>query len=459
MTDSLSLRLLVSASVVLAAFLGIAGFVLGNAFTRGAEQATRERLQVHIYALLSAADMNHMGELTIPDRLPEARFFTPGSGLYGAAFDIDGVPVWRSRSAIGIDLKPVPMLNPGQTEFRVNESGRFVLYYPLVWEDERGVASFFLFVVAEDTDAVEREIAGFSGTLWRWFGGIGLVLVLVQVGVLGWSLRPLRSLARDIEAIEAGVKARLDEDYPKELQGVAVNINTLLDAERSHLDRYRNSLANLAHSLKTPLAILRGCCNEPNSAASTRETLADQISHMDEMIEYQLQRAAASGKTRLTRPIAIAPVIRKLIDALQKVYASKAPEISLQVLEGLQFACEEGDLLEIVGNLIDNACKWCRSRVVVTLEYRSDPSGLELVVEDDGPGIPKDQLEHVLRRGVRADERTRGHGIGLAVVHDLIQLFDGRLEAEVSRLGGLRWNVWLPGKGFEVTPDRPLSPV
>ncbi|MGH8559137.1 MAG: ATP-binding protein [Methylococcales bacterium] len=417
----------------------------------------RERLQVRIYALLSAAELNATGKLTLPDHLPEARFSTPGSGLYGAVFNADALPVWRSRSAIGIDLKPMSQLNPGQPEFRTNESGLFVLYYPLVWEDEHGRDQSYRFVVAEDTDAVKREISGFSDTLWRWLGGIGLILVFVQVAVLGWSLGPLRALAREIEAIEAGAKTRLNESYPKELRGVTANINALLDAERSHLDRYRNTLSNLAHSLKTPLAILRGCCNESGLPVSAKDTLGEQISHMDELIEYQLQRAAARGKNRLARPIEIVPVIEKLIDALKKVYASKSPDISVQVSGDIQFACEEGDLLEIVGNLVDNACKWCRRSVRVMLEFRPEPAGLQIVVEDDGPGIPEDKLEDVLRRGVRADEQTRGHGIGLAVVYDLVQFSDGRLQAAVSELGGLKWNVWLPGRGLIESPDHPFG--
>ena len=447
MRYSLTLRLLLSASVVLAAFFGIAGFVLESAFVQGAEQATRERLQAQIYALLSAADLNTSGRLSLPDRLPEPRFSTPGSGLYGAVFDRRGKPVWRSRSAIGNDLKAIAGLSPGHSDFRVDKAGWFVLYYPLVWEDRIGQDRLYLFVVAEDTDAVEKEISGFSDTLWHWLGGIGLALVIVQVGVLGWSLRPLRSLAREIEEIETGVRQRLADDYPRELQGVAANVNALLDAGHAHLDRYRNTLSNLAHSLKTPLAILRGCCNEPGIPTAAKAILGEQVSRMDDLIEYQLQRAAAKGINRLAPSLAVVPVIAKLIDALKKVYASKSPMICLRAGKNFQFACEEGDLLEIAGNLIDNACKWSRSEVRVTLGYRSNPAGLELAVEDDGPGIPEDKLATVLRRGVRADEATHGHGIGLSVVSDLIRFSDGRLEASVSELGGLRWDVWLPGRG------------
>ncbi|MGH8474865.1 MAG: ATP-binding protein, partial [Methylococcales bacterium] len=346
MRFSLTLRLLVSASIVLAAFFGIAGFVLENAFIQGAEQAMRERLRVRIYALLSAAELNASGKLNLPEHLPETRFSTPGSGLYAAVFNAKGIPVWRSGSAIGIDFKPMPQLNPGQPEFKVDASGLFVLYYPLLWEDPHRKDKPYLFVVAEDTDTVEREISGFSGTLWRWLFGIGLILVFVQVAVLAWSLRPLRSLAREIEAIESGAKTRLNKSYPKELRGVTANINALLDAEHSHLERYRNTLSNLAHSLKTPLAILRGFCNEKSLSTVARDSLGEQISRMDELIEYQLQKAAAKGKNTLARPIAIVPVIEKLIEALNKVYASKAPHISLQAAGAIQFACEEGDLLE-----------------------------------------------------------------------------------------------------------------
>lgn len=457
MKFSLTLRLVLSASIVLAAFFGIAGLVLENAFREGAEQATRERLEARVYALLSAAELNESGELALPVHLPESRFSTPGSGLYGAVFKAQGLAVWRSASAIGIDFKPLLQLNPGQPEFRIDESGLFLLYYPLVWEDQQGKDQAYVFVVAEDTDAVQKEIAGFSGTLWRWFLGIGLILVLVQVAILAWSLRPLRALAKEIEAIESGAKSRLNKSYPKELQGVTANINALLDAEHSHLDRYRNTLSNLAHSLKTPLAVLRGVCNEPSLPDEARSNLAEQISRMHDLIEYQMQKAAAKGKNRLARPIKVIPVIEKLIDALNKVYAAKTPSIALKASGPIQFACEEGDLMEIVGNLLDNACKWCRESVRITLDYGLDPAGLWIVVEDDGPGIPKQKLKEVLRRGVRADERIRGHGIGLAVVVELIQLCEGRLSGQVSELGGLQWNVWLPGRGSMKSPQSELA--
>ena len=452
MKHSLSLRLLISASIVLAAFFGIAGIVLENAFIRGAEQATKERLQTQIYALLAAADLNQEGRLGLPEHLPEPRYSIPGSGLYAKIFNHRLHTVWRSASTIGIELRPLQHLKPGQVEFITDDSDHFVLYYPLVWEDEYGTTKTFLFAVAEDTDAVQMEISGFSDTLWRWLGGIGLILVIVQVGILAWSLRPLRALSKEIEEIEAGAKARLSQDYPKELQGVTLNINTLLDAERSNLERHRKTLANLAHSLKTPLAILRGCCNVPGLPDTAKSTLTEQISRMDELIEYQLQSAAARGKNRLAQWIPIAPVIEKLIDAMKKVYADKSPRMQLRITRNLQFACEEGDLTEIVGNLIDNACKWCKRAIRITVEYRTEPSGLRILVEDDGPGIPEDQLKDVLRRGVRADEQIRGHGIGLAVVYDMVRLSQGRMEAGISELGGLRWNIWLPGRGGNSEP-------
>ena len=448
MNESLTLRLIVSASIVLAAFFGIAGAVLESAFKDGVEQAMRERLQVHIYALLSAADLTG-GHLDLPSSLPEARFSQPGSGLYGAVFDSTGKPLWQSPSAISADLKPVEGLQAGQPIFSAADDGGFVLFYPVVWENEQGWDEEYLFVVAEDADALVRQVTGFRTTLWRWLGGIGFMLVVIQAAVLGWSLRPLRSIAKDLEAIESGERSRLNDRYPRELQGLAGNMNALLDSERAHLERYRNTLSNLAHSLKTPLSILRGCCNDLSIRSAIKTTMSDQVSRMDDLIEYQLQRAAARGRQRLSDTIAIVPVIEKILAALDKVHASKGVISTIHCENEERFLCEEGDFFEIAGNLIDNAYKWCNSKVDVTVQFDSEPcrklKGLRLIVEDDGPGIPKDKIEQILCRGVRTDERIKGHGIGLAIVTELVQLSGGRLEARTSQHGGARWDVWLPG--------------
>ncbi len=447
MKGSLTVRLLVSASLILMAFFGAAGVALETAFKRGAEQAMQERLQIHIYALLSSANLASSGRLSLPTTLPEARFSLPGSGLYAVVFDVHGKLIWQSESSLGININPRTGLQAGQAEFVIPENGPFILYYPVVWENTGG-ADKYLFAVAEDAEVVVRQVTGFRTTLWQWLGGIGFLLLVVQVGVQSWSLLPLRSIAKELEAIETGEKHRLDGRYPRELQGIAANTNALLESERAHLERYRNTLSNLAHSLKTPLAILRGCCNDKSLTFELNTTMNEQVQRMDELVEYQLHRAAARGQKKLSASIPVMPIIGKIVAALDKVYASKGVSVTLDANGNECFICEEGDLFEIAGNLIDNAYKWCHCKVHITVRLESERNkkhpGLSLVVEDDGPGIPKEKVEQVLRRGIRADERTKGHGIGLAVVNELVQLSGGQLHSDKSRYGGTCWDVWLP---------------
>ncbi len=445
---SLSFRLLVAAGFILTAFFALVAFVLEQGFQESAEQALKEKLQVHIYSLMSVAELTADGTLVMPDTLREPRFSYPGSGLYANINQANHVFIWRSLSAIGIAL-PLPEageLNPGQSSFLKDASGRFVLHYAVIWQNEIGLERNYIFTVAEDESFVSNQVNRFRITLRTWLFFIGLLLVFIQFLVLHWSLKPLRIIVSDLEAIESGKKSRLDGEYPSELTGLAGNLNTLISSERAHLERYRNTLADLAHSLKTPLAILRGCI-EP--AVVNKSTVADQISRMNEIVEYQLQKAAAKGQNRLTGNVYISLIIDKIILSLKKVYSEKQIAFSFDSNSRCLMYCEEGDIYEIAGNLLDNAAKWCNKKVVVRLvqldKNKGDQYSVLLQIEDDGPGIPTEKLQEILQRGVRADESTPGHGIGMAVVNELIQLLGGELIAGSSQaLGGMKWQVYLP---------------
>jgi len=279
-----------------------------------------------------------------------------------------------------------------------------------------------------------------------WLVVIGIVLVIIQFIVFRWSLKPLWSIVKDLEAIEQGKKTHLDGHYAKELEGLAGNLNAFITHERAHLERYRNNLANLAHSLKTPLAILRGCVESFNE---NKETVQEQISRMNKIVEYQLHRAAAKGEHIAIKTVDIAVVIRKICATLNKVYIDKKINFDISAPEQCLIYCEEGDLYEIVGNLMDNACKWCRHnvKVSITLNQRKNRRNFSVLlqIEDDGPGIPVGKFNDILKRGIRADENIHGHGIGMAVVFELIGLLGGQLEGGTSiMLGGMRWSVYLP---------------
>ncbi|TPW17098.1 MAG: two-component system OmpR family sensor histidine kinase PhoQ, partial [Halothiobacillaceae bacterium] len=246
--------------------------------------------------------------------------------------------------------------------------------------------------------------------------------------------------AEDLRAIERGEATQLEGTYPNELNGLTSNLNALIRSEREQLNRYRNSLSDLAHSLKTPLAILQ---NEIDSRHPTQQsTLVEQVERMSQLVDYQLQRAASAGRTTLAAPLVIEPLVKRVVASLDKVYADKALRITLAVDAALTFQGDKSDLLEIFGNLLDNAYKWAKQQVTIKVTCDTLNEGklarLTVTIEDDGPGIPEEKARLVLQRGGRADEQVGGHGIGLAVVRDIVQLYDGQLEIAKSTLGGAR---------------------
>ncbi len=455
---SLNGRLLIAASVVLAAFLGLTGLSLDRAFRDSARAAVQDRLQAQVYMLLGAANLDAFNRLTLPQALPEARFSTPDSGLYADVMDSQGALVWHSPSLLGRALPFFPAVrNPGDMQFApldaADQTPLFVLAFTVSWEIARNQYQLYTFRVAETRQDFNDQVWSFRRGLWGWLLASTAVLLAVQGLILRWSLKPLRQVTAEIKAIETGQRAELSGGYPEELQPLTTNLNALLRQGRVHLERYRNALGDLAHSLKTPLAVARGALETDADPGELRRTLSEQVARMNRTVDYQLQRAAASGRTALSAPLPVAPLARKILDSLAKVYAERAPRLRAEIAATTVFHGDEGDLLEILGNLADNACKWCQRQVVVRAWPATHQGRAELVleVEDDGPGIPADQAPLLLHRGQRADPTVAGHGIGLAVVRDLVEeVYYGRLEIGRGELGGARVRVRLRFQANEV---------
>ncbi|MFZ1327220.1 MAG: ATP-binding protein [Candidatus Contendobacter sp.] len=448
---SLRGRLLIAASLVLVAFLGLTGLSLDRAFQKSALAAVRERLQAQVYMLLGAANIDAFSRLTLPPSLPEARFSTPDSGLYADFMDSQGALVWRSPSLLGRALPFFPAVrNAGDTQFAplsaADDTPLFVLAFTVSWEISRNHYELYTFRVAETQQDFDDQVWSFRRGLWGWLLASTVVLLAVQGLILRWSLTPLRQVATEIKDIETGRRTALSIGYPEELQPLTFNLNALLRQSHAHLERYRNALGDLAHSLKTPLAVLRGALETHADPGELRQTLGEQVERMNRTVDYQLQRAAAAGRIALSAPLAVAPVAQKLLDSLAKVYADHAPRLRTEIAETTVFYGDEGDLMEILGNLADNACKWCRREVVMRAWPGAQGGRTELVVEveDDGPGIPADQVSLLLHRGQRADPTVAGHGIGLAVVRNLVEeVYYGQLEIDQGALGGARLRAYL----------------
>ena len=450
--NSLSRRLLVSVSVLLLFFFGATIAVLDRAFTEAGEQARRDILDGHLVALLAAAEPDDSGRLVMPERPREPRLDRIGSGLYAELRDRDGAVLWRSRSALGLELPEGTVPEVGNHLFGREqlEDGTPLLTLALTveWELDEGDSHLYEFKVAESLDGYNAQIAGFRRQLLGWFAAVAVTMLIAFSMLLRGLLRPLRQIEKEITEIEQGDRVSLSGKFPTELTGVARNLNLLIDSERARSDRYRYTLDNLAHSLKTPLAAMRALLNDRREE-SFGERYNEQIDRMDEIVRYQLRKPAAAATDKLLlAPVPVEKEIGRLIDGLRKVYHEKAPEFDVRVEKGMRFRGDTGDFLEVAGNLLDNACKWCerkvRISVVPSVGARAIASGMVLTVSDDGPGIPEDAAKALLQRGMRLDESTPGHGIGLAVVKDIARSYGGRLKIGKSDLGGAEIMVSIP---------------
>ena len=450
---SLSSRLLVSVSILLLLFFGATIAVLDTAFTEAGEQARRDILDGHLVALLAAAEPDDKGDLVMPDRLREPRFERIGSGLYAELRDVAGAVLWRSRSALGLEVPGgvVPELGNHlfARESLEDETPLLTLSLAVEWELDDGATKPYVFKVAESLDSFNAQVSGFRRQLFGWFAAVALTMLLAFSMLLRGLLKPLRLIETEITEIEEGNRVSLSGEFPTELVGVARNMNLLIDSERARSDRYRYTLDNLAHSLKTPLAAMRALLNDRQSETFSGR-FNEQIDRMDEIVRYQLRKPAASVADNLVlQPVAVEKEVTRLVDGLRKVYHDKHPDFEVRVEKGMQFRGDTGDFLELAGNLLDNACKWCERRVrisiVPSVGARAIASGMVLTVSDDGPGIPQDAADALLERGMRLDEATPGHGIGLAVVKDIARSYGGRLKIKQSEdLGGAELMVSIP---------------
>lgn len=300
-----------------------------------------------------------------------------------------------------------------------------------------------LTIVVIDTIPVELKR---SYMVWNWFVYVlvaNLLLVIPLLWVAAWwSLRPIESLAKEVRELEEHHREKLNPVTTRELTSLVRNLNRLLKSERERYDKYRTTLTDLTHSLKTPLAVLQSTLRSLRSAKlsvdDAEPVMLEQISRISQQIGYYLHRASMrSGSALLSRELhPVAPLLDNLTSALNKVYQRKGVSISLDISPEISFIGEKNDFMEVMGNLLDNACKYCLE--FVEISARQDDDQLHIIVEDDGPGIPQGKRVQVFDRGQRADTLRPGQGVGLSVARDIVEQYDGRIETGDSLLGGAR---------------------
>jgi two-component system sensor histidine kinase PhoQ len=431
---SLQSRLLLAASFVLLAFIALCGAGLESSFRRAALDAQEDSMRGLVYALLGAAEPNPSGALELNDGdLPEPRLMQRESGLEAAIYDEAGGVLWRSPSQSGtLPLVIGPEVGNWKLE-RIGDAGRFALSFGLRWIVGDAQQRYTLLVI-EEPQAYEEQLTVFRRTLWLWLAVAAAALLAALVLVLRWGLRPIRLLVGELREVEAGTQGQIERVYPGEITPLTGALNAMIRHERSQLQRYRNALGDHAHSLKTPLAVLRGLSGDTRLDRGAQRQIDDQVTRMQQIADHQLSRAATAGRRALTQPIPVQPIARKLVGAVEKVYADKRLAFELVLSPRLLARVDSGDLHELLGNTLDNAAKWANRRV--RLSATRNGTTLELLVEDDGPGFPAEP-ERLLARGVRADSRVPGQGLGLASVDEILRAYEGEVRlARSEELGG-----------------------
>ncbi len=437
-------RLLITTTVVLGTSLTLAGVVLDRSFQASIVAGAEEQLRLVIYSLMGSMD-GYGDEIRFNLDFPEPRLNQPESGLYAVVDSDDGDQRWRSPSVITTGVRfpeRQAALSAGEFRFESVRQGavdRFFLSYAVIWEDTD--EALLTFRVGTDQAPFRSAIQGFRRNLYVGLGAVTLLFVLAQYLAVRWGLMPLRTMAGEVREMEEGHRERLSDRYPTELRGLAQNLDRFVAHEQRSRARYRKAMEDLAHSLKTPLAVIRNALGEKAPAESA--LLQEQLDRMESSVTYQLSRASATGPVVVGHIVNAANMIERLVRALQTAYSERGIEVVQDVPEDLNVRGDERDLMEMLGNLLENAFKYTASRVRISAEC-SNVVCICICIDDDGPGIEPELRQQVLNRGTRADQVQSGQGIGLSVVAELVALYQGELKIGESPLGGARIRLELP---------------
>lgn len=438
--NSITTRLLVSASLVLAGFVILTSLSVRHSVHKRAEQALFDRMQGMVYGILGAAELDKDNLLSVNEyELPDQRLISPVSGTYAEIRDGQGARLWSSKSSVA-NVPAVKALSVGQWKF-VHEgenSGQEVraLQFATSWLTEEDQERIFSVQVVDNAAEFSAQMRKFDRNLWVSLLLSALLLLMVQLLVLSWGLNPLSKIGRGLKRIESGEDEVLDTRLPLELKPLANSINTLLGSERNRHLRYRNVMDDLAHSLKTPLSVLGNIQSSGGLDDGSRDLINEQTERMNDIIAYHLKRANAGGSQALAPPISPISALQRLCRSLKKVYPQNSPEFHFDLHEDFRLRVNESDLMEILGNLLENACKYGASRISVS--GRNVTNQTLLCIDDNGPGFPDEHRQRLSERGRRADSTHEGQGLGLAVTLELVQSYGGEMTLDKSPDGGAR---------------------
>jgi len=449
-TRSLSLRVALIAAAGAAVALIVAGAVFIVQFSNAVERNFDDRLETLLLALIAATDVDGRVDENAVEGRSGGSFSRPLSGWYWQSRDPTTGNVIDFSPSLAYDILPVkdlPTSDHPSRSFTIEASGGRELR-ALEQLVTLAPGHTYALLVAGDTDPMVSDIRAFQNSVIQWLGGLAALLAVGIALLVRWGLGPLRHVRDDLRKIREGDIRHLEGDYPSEIEPLVADLNALIDSNREIVERARTHVGNLAHALKTPLAVLQ---NETVNASGPLATkVAEQTQIMRNQVEHHLNRAQIAAQSNVLGVVTpVEPAVAALARVMTKVHQDRNIAIEVDVARELRFRGEKHDLEEMAGNLLDNACKWAESRVVISAsrgEGERRPF-LTLSFDDDGPGLPADARDAALSRGKRLDETKPGSGLGLSIVAELAGVYGGKLNLEDAALGGLSARLTLPAAG------------
>ncbi|AEX21663.1 ATP-binding protein [Vibrio natriegens] len=424
---SIKSRLVLAAVVWLTAMILAAGVTIPTQVYNYMVDDTRSQLSVFMDEIAAQLEIDKTGHLSLAAQLSDPRFNRPYSGLYWSASTKTHLERSRSLWDKRIEYKELDKDAYGARDEKLITLEK-VLYLP----DYNGPIHV---VVGIDEAPIKNTLQTLIGQLWLilglLFAGV-LTVILVQIA---WSLSPLTKLQKELAELKSGNKTSLEETYPKEISPLISDLNALLFHYQELLERARNHAGNLSHALKTPLSVLK---NEVRTLDTTVQSRLDEpLNQIQSHIDYHLGRARMAGSMNILSVKANpAQRVDAISMAFDKVYVQRDITLVNELDSELNVAVEKSDLDEMLGNLLENSYKWANR--MIRVHSTQDKENIRLIIEDDGPGIPQEQLERVTQRGFRLDEETPGSGLGLNIVSEMAHSYRGQLDLEASKMGGLK---------------------
>ena len=440
---ALRTRLILLGCVLLFVLLSVVSIGISRAFHDSVMANAQDSLRNQVLLLLASMNVVN-GEIEMPLVMPDPRLSQTNSSLFAQIRNDDNRVLWRSASLLDDEIvvdEPATSEITFHPQARLSGSQKiYVTDLKVEWETADGVVPFTV-QVAELQRGYRQRLAEYNRQVLTLLASLGVLILAALALLFYWFLGPLNRIAEEVSEVESGKRREFNEDYPKELNQLTHNLNQLLEHEDRRIERHKEVLGNLAHSLKTPIAIMAGLKLDSESEGDAR----DQLEQMQAIIDYQLNSASTIGPRRFSRPIDVSAVSQKIIESLTKLHKSRALSVTTDIGEHVLFFGDEGDWHELLGNLLDNAFKWAHKGVWVTLEpVQGDDAqrpGLRLSVADDGPGLSAQDAERITERGVRLDTQTPGHGLGLNIVKGIVTAYGAELSLSTHAGAGTQWEI------------------